>query len=281
MSAPKITKAVIPVAGFATRFLPAAKAFSKALLPVVDKPVLQFLVEDAVAAGITDITFVVSPDKQDIQHYFAPSPALENQLVQKGDKKLLKEIQSISQLANFHFALQKEMKGDGHAILQAQRYIGDEPFLVLFGDDLIFGNPARQLVRAYQKKQKTVVGLQEVCEEEVQNYGIAGSANPDIRDGLIEIDRFVEKPRPSQAPSNLAIVGKYVCTAQIFDILKENPNASGEARLIDALEILLKEEKIFGHVIEGERFDCGSKTGWLEANLFYAKEKGLQLSVSR
>jgi UTP--glucose-1-phosphate uridylyltransferase len=271
MLKPKIIKAVIPVAGFATRFLPVAKAFSKALLPVVDKPVLQFLVEDAVSAGIEEIIFVVSPEQDDIQKYFSPSPALEEKLKAKGEEKLLVEIQEISTLAKFDFVVQTEMKGDGHAVLQAEELLGAEPFLVLFGDDLIFGNPSQQLIEIYEKENASVVGLQEVDKSEVENYGIVG-----VHDDFA-IEQFIEKPKPENAPSNLAIVGKYVCTPRIFEILKENPNSSGEVRLIDALEILLKEEKVFGKILAGERFDCGSKSGWLKANLFYAKRQGLRI----
>ncbi len=263
---PKITKAIIPVAGFATRFLPVAKAFSKALLPIIDKPILQFLVEDAVTAGIEEIVFVVSPDRDDIQQYFAPDPLLENKLAEKGNNELLAEIQKISKLAKFHFVVQKEALGDGHAILQAKKKIGDENFLVIFGDDLIFGNPAEQLIKLFEEKNSSIVGLQKVPATEVENFGIVG-----VKDDL-EIEKFVEKPPATEAPSDLAIVGKYICTPAVFDILEQNPNSSGEIRLIDALEILMKSEKIFGCEIEGERFDCGSKSGWLAANIFWAKQ---------
>lgn len=262
----KIKKAIIPVAGFATRFLPVAKAFSKALLPIIDKPVLQFLVEDAVAAGIEQIVFVVSPDQTDIQKYFASDLALEKKLAEKGELDLLAEIQKISKLAKFNFVIQKEMLGDGHAILQAREKIGDEAFLVLFGDDLIFGQPSRQLVEAYTKKDATVVGLQKVAKLEVDKYGIVAIQEDST------ITQFVEKPRIENAPSDLAIVGKYICTSRIFEILSDNPNASGEIRLIDALAILLKEEKIFGEILTGKRFDCGSKAGWLAANNFVAQQ---------
>jgi UTP--glucose-1-phosphate uridylyltransferase len=262
----KIKKAIIPVAGFATRFLPISKAFSKALLPIVDKPVLQFLVEDAVAAGVEEIIFVVSPDQTDIQKYFVPDLALEKKLTEKGNLDLLAEIQKISKLAKFNFVIQEEMLGDGHAILQAREKIGAEAFLVLFGDDLIFGQSARQLVEVYEKENSTVIGLQKVAKSEVDKYGIVGIQEDS------SITQFVEKPKLVDAPSDLAIVGKYICTPRIFEILASNPNSSGEIRLIDALAILLKEEKIFGEILTGERFDCGSKVGWLAANNFFAQQ---------
>ncbi len=264
----KIKKAVIPVAGFGTRFLPVAKAVPKELLPIVDKPVLQFLVEEAVAAGIEEIVFVVSEGKEAIRNHFSPAPALEAKLKAKGEEAKLAEIQKISQLAKFDYVTQEEMLGDGHAVLQAREKIGAEPFLVLFGDDLIFSeiSPAKQLIDIFEKENSSVVGLQEVVESEVHNYGIVG-----IRDNS-EIEKFIEKPQPEDAPSNLAIIGKYVCTPAVFDILERNPSESGEIRLIDALSILLEREKVFGKIIAGERFDCGSKAGWLRANIFYAKQ---------
>ncbi|MFH1546592.1 MAG: UTP--glucose-1-phosphate uridylyltransferase [Patescibacteria group bacterium] len=273
----KVKKAVIPVAGFGTRFLPITKAIPKELLPIVDKPVLQFLVEEAVAAGIEEIVFVVSEGKEAIRNHFSPALPLEKKLEEKGEAKLLAEIRQISNLAKFDFVNQEKMLGDGNAILCAREKIGRESFLVLFGDDLIFGEKpaAVQLLEIFEKENASVVGLQEVAKNEVQNYGIAGlrlaldspRESGDQGNDSFEIEKFVEKPQPSEAPSNLAIVGKYVCTPAIFEILERNPNASGEIRLIDALSILLKKEKVFGKILKGEHFDCGDKFGLWRANL--------------
>ncbi len=268
----KIKKVVIPVAGFGTRFLPVAKAIPKELLPIVDKPVLQFLVEEATTAGIEEIVFVVSEGKEAIHNHFSPSLSLEKKLKEKGEAGLLAEIRQISNLARFDFVIQEKMLGDGNAILCAREKIGNEAFLVLFGDDLIFGEKpaATQLLEIFEKENASVVGLQEVAEAEVENYGIAEpkfAPDSDRENNSREIEKFVEKPQPSETPSNLAIVGKYVCTPAVFEILEQNPNASGEVRLIDALQILLEKEKVFGKILAGERFDCGDKFGLWRANL--------------
>ncbi len=259
----KIRKAVIPVAGFGTRFLPVAKSVPKELLPLVDRPVLQFLVEEAVAAGIEEIIFVTSEEKEAVKNFFSPSPALEEKLRSKNSTAELDALQKISTLAHFEFVLQKEMLGDGHAILQAREKIGDEPFLVLFGDELIFSEiPAtQQLVDFFEQKNSNIVGLQKVPQNEISKFGIVAI------DDDFAIQKFVEKPSISEAPSDLAIVGKYICLPSIFKILEKNPNASGEIRLIDALTLLLENEKIYGCEIVGERFDCGDKFGWWKANL--------------
>ncbi|MFA6458767.1 MAG: UTP--glucose-1-phosphate uridylyltransferase [Patescibacteria group bacterium] len=262
----KIRTAVLPVAGFGTRFLPASKAVPKELLPIVDRPLLQIIVEEIVAAGIEKIVFVVSEGKEAIKNHFSSSPALEEKLAQKGDVKLLAEIQKISQLAEFSFVTQHEMLGDGHAILQAREQISDENFLVIFGDDLIFGEPTLQLLAAFESKNSAIVGLQKVPLSDVHKFGIVAL------DQHSAIQKFVEKPAPLDAPSELAIVGKYVVPHKIFDILAQNPGASGEIRLIDALTILQKTEPIFGEILAGQRFDCGQKEGWLAANIFALRQ---------
>lgn len=258
----KIRTAVLPVAGFGTRFLPASKAVPKELLPILDRPLLQILVEEIVAAGIEKIIFIVSEGKEAIKNHFTVSPALEQKLRAKGDAKLLAEIQKISQLAQFEFVEQREMLGDGHAVLQAREKISDENFLVIFGDDLIFGEPTKQLLAAFESKNSAIVGLQKVPLSEVHKFGIVAL------DQHAEIQKFVEKPASVDAPSELAIVGKYIVPHKIFDILADNPSASGEMRLIDALAILQKTDKIFGEILAGRRFDCGQKEGWLAANIF-------------
>lgn len=261
----KIKTAVIPVAGFGTRFLPASKSVPKELLPIVDRPLLQIIVEEIVAAGVEKIVFVVSEGKAAIRNHFSSSPSLEKKLRENGDEKLLAEIQKISTLADFEFVSQKEMRGDGHAILQTHDKISDENFLIIFGDELIFGEPTRQLLAAFEKQNSAIVGLQKIEKSEVEKFGIV-ALDDDSR-----ITKFVEKPKIDDAPSELAIVGKYVVPHKIFEILAQNPNSSGEIRLIDALEILQKSEPIFGEILDGRRFDCGQKEGWLAANFFAAK----------
>ena len=261
----KIKTAVIPVAGFGTRFLPASKAFSKALLPILDRPLAQILVEDAVAAGIKKIIFVVSPGRDDVRKFFEPDIPLERKLAEKGNEVKLAAVRRISELADFEFVEQSEMLGDGHAILQSRELVDDENFLVIFGDDLIFGESSRQLVDAFESKNGAIVGLQKVARKDVSKFGIV-AIDADSR-----ITEFVEKPAVADAPSELAIIGKYVVPRKIFEILAENPNKSGEIRLIDALEILAKTDPVFGEVLDGERFDCGNKIGWLAANIFAGK----------
>ena len=263
---PKIIKAIIPVAGLGTRFLPASKAVPKELLPILDRPLLQLIVEEIASAGIEEIIFVISPEKNEIEKFFARDEKLEKKLVEKGKTELLTEIQKISEIAKFSFVEQVEALGDGHAILQAREKIGDENFLVVFGDDLLLGEPTRQLLEAYEEKNGPIVGLQKVAPSEVEKFGIVGLGENDV------IEKFVEKPKAAEAPSDLAIVGRYICPPEIMEILAQNPSQSGEIRLIDALEILQKQTQIFGKVLEGQRFDCGQKTGWLAANLHFAKQ---------
>lgn len=264
---PKIRKAVLPVAGLGTRFLPATKATPKELLPIIDKPVLQFLVEEAVNAGVEEIIFVINPGKNAIKNYFSPAPALEEKLKKTGKADLLREIQALPNLAKFHYVEQCEALGDGHAVLQARQLVGPEPFLVLFGDELIVGkkSAAKQLVESWEINPAPIVGLQEVATNEVANYGIVKIGEQ--KETVVTIESFVEKPSPEVAPSNLAIIGKYICPAEIFEILAGNPNQSGEIRLIDALTILGQKTPIFGKVLQGERYDTGNKFGWLRANI--------------
>lgn len=266
----KIRKAVLPVAGFGTRNLPATKSIPKELLPIVDTPALQLLVEEAVAAGIEEVIFVVSPGKTAIQEYFSPSLPLEEKLKEAGKTDLLQQIQRISKLAKFTYVNQTQQLGDGHAILQAQSAVGGEAFLVLFGDEIVVSTPSltSELLAAYAAQQNSIIALQQVSPEEVSRYGII---QPGMREeNLVEITGFVEKPKSADAPSNLAIIGKYICTPEIFSILAAHPNASGEIRLIDALSELLSQEKVYGLVARGERYDLGDKFGFVKANLDFA-----------
>jgi len=266
----KIRKAVLPVAGVGTRFLPATIAVPKELLPIVDTPVLQILVEEAVEAGIEEIIFVVSAEKTAIREHFSPQPKLEKNLAEKNKTELLERIQKIAKLAKFRFVEQREPLGDGHAILQAREKVGDEPFLILFGDDLILSQPSAttQLIETWEQKNTNVLTLSEVPANEVKNYGIV--ALKSRTENLVEIASFVEKPLPDKAPSNLAIVGKYICSPTIFPILEKNLSSSGEIRLIDSLAELIKTESIFGEICKGRRYDTGNKFGLVKANIDFA-----------
>lgn len=273
-----LRKAVLPVAGLGTRTLPATKAVPKELLPVVDTPVLQLLVEELAAAGIIEIIFVVGPSDSAIRKHFSPTPVLEKVLAKKGQVEQLEKIKKIAELAQFSYVEQSEALGDGHAILQARELVGDEPFLVVFGDDLIVAETSAttQLLESFEAKQSAIVGLQEVSEEEVSNYGIVK-----LKGDSLEIESFVEKPRSAEAPSNLAIIGKYICPPEIFPILEKHPSASGEIRLIDGLTELVQSQPVHGCVIEGQRFDCGDKLGWLKANIEFAlKDPELKKKVA-
>lgn len=269
-SFPKIRKAVLPAAGFGTRLLPATKALPKELLPIVDKPVLQFLVEEAVSIGVEEIIFVINTGKEAIWNHFAPHKILEQMLAGKGKKQELAELKKIHQIAKFSYVLQAEPLGDGHAILQARELIGDEPFLVLFGDDLVVNkkSAAAQLAESYARNGGAVVALQEVPKNLVSNYGVVKPGKKNGRE--IAIQSFVEKPKPANAPSNLAIVGKYICPPEIFEILARRPKASGEMRLIDALAELKKRQPVTGVVFEGTRYDTGDKTGFVTAVIDFA-----------
>lgn len=265
-----IRKAVLPAAGFGTRLLPATKSLPKELLPIVDTPVLQFLVEEAVAAGVTEIIFVINTGKEAIWEHFAPNRVLEHFLAERGKTDELARLRKIHHLANFSYVLQSEQLGDGHAILQARELVGDEPFLVLFGDDIVHADVpvARQLVDVFNQTSSAVVALQNVPRERVGSYGVV--APKSINGSRVEIGGFVEKPQPDVAPSTLAIVGKYVCPPEIFPILAAHPNASGEIRLIDALAKLLQSTPVHGHLFDGVRYDTGDKAGYVAAVIDYA-----------
>ena len=268
----KITKAVFPAAGFGTRFLPATKSQPKEMLPIVDKPVIQYLVEEAVDSGITEIIIVTGRGKRAIEDHFDSSWELEHNLVEKGKHNLLKDIRKISKLAKFIYVRQALPKGDGDAILCAKEVIGNDPFVVLFGDDIIAGpKPAtKQLLDVYYEKQSCVLALEKIETEKSNLYGIIG---PKFSKGrLHEIETLVEKPKPEKAPSNLAIIGKYVLTPEILVAL-EKANAShpdGELRLIDGLRELAKSQSIYGYEVEGRHYDTGDKVGLIKATIDFA-----------
>jgi len=266
-----IRKAVIPVAGLGTRFLPATKAQPKEMLPLVDKPVIQYIVEEAVSSGIKQIIFVTGRHKRAIEDHFDRNLELERALEEKGKEELLKVVREISELADFIFIRQKEPKGLGHAVLTAEPAVGNEPFAVLLGDDVMVAEPpaTRQLIDVYSKFKCSVLGLQEVPREEVSKYGIAGGR--EVEPKVIKVDSLVEKPEPEEAPSNLAIVGRYILTPGIFEALKRTPpGKGGEIQLTDAIALLSQREAVYGRIIEGKRYDTGNKLGFLEATIEFA-----------
>jgi len=272
----KINKAVLPAAGFGTRFLPVTKALPKEMLPIVDKPVIQYLVEEAKEAGISEITIVTGRGKRAIEDHFDHSWELESTLRKKDKKSILKKVQNIENLANFSYVRQAKPLGDGDAILQSKNIIGNNPFAVFFGDDLIISDkPAiSQLEDVFWEKggQNCIIAIQEVPHSEVSKYGIVGVQETNT-EGVFEIKQFVEKPKTSEAPSNLAVVGRYICTPGIFSNLENsNPSVSdGENRLADAFcEILNKGGKIYGVKFTGKRYDTGDKVGFLKATIDFA-----------
>jgi UTP--glucose-1-phosphate uridylyltransferase len=266
--AQKITKAIIPVAGLGTRFLPATKAQPKEMLPIVDKPAVQYLVEEAVASGITDIIFVTGREKRTIEDHFDVAPGLERLLEEKGKSDSVKLVRGISNLARFAYVRQKYQRGDGDAILTAAHLAENEPVAVLFGDDLILGKtPAlKQLMGVYEKYEKSVVALAEVPEEVVPTKGIVDGKWADEK--VFKIQRTVEKPKLESAPSRLAVVGKYIITPEIINALSRVTVAEGEElRLAHALDAVAGKGDVYGVKLDGEWLDCGSKVGFLKATV--------------
>ncbi len=267
----KVKKAIIPAAGLGTRFLPATKAMPKEMLPILDKPTIQYIVEEAVRAGIEDIIIVTGKHKRAIEDHFDHQVELENNLAEKGKDALLEKVRHSTNLANMFYVRQKEQKGLGHAIWTAKQFIGNEPFAVLLGDDIVESDtPAiQQLIEEYDRTGKSVIGVQEVPEQETHRYGIVDPKSKDNR--LYEVTKFVEKPVPGTAPSNLAIMGRYVLTPDIFDYLEnQETGAGGEIQLTDAIERLNQSEQVFAYDFEGERFDVGEKIGFVKTTIQYA-----------
>jgi len=265
----KIKKAILPVAGFGTRFLPATKAQPKEMLPVVDKPVIQYLVEEAVASGIEEVIFVTGRGKRAIEDHFDISYELEDTLVEKNKHELLKAVQGISNLAKFSYVRQSMPLGDGHAILQAKHIVGDEPVLVLFGDCLYDSEvPAsKQLIDTYEKYGDSVIGLSQVEKNEVSNFGVIEGVQVDKN--TYEIKGMVEKPAPEDAKSNLVAVGKYIITPEVMDVLENMKHGkSGEIRLADAFDVMLKNNRpLYGKELEGEWLDTGDKFNFIKATV--------------
>ena len=265
----KIRKAVFPVAGLGTRFLPATKAHPKEMLPVVDKPLIQYAVEEAVAAGITDMIFVTGRSKRAIEDHFDKAYELENELERRGKHETLQFVRSLlPSHINCIYIRQAEALGLGHAVLCAQPAVGNEPFAVLLADDLLAGEPPimQQMVDSYHYYRCSVLGVEEVPREDTRSYGIVDSRPMGER--TEGVTRIVEKPRPEEAPSNLAVVGRYVLSPRIFHHLSRlGKGAGGEIQLTDGIAALLAEEQVLAYRYQGKRYDCGSKLGYLEATL--------------
>jgi UTP--glucose-1-phosphate uridylyltransferase len=268
----KITKAVFPVAGLGTRFLPATKASSKEMLPVVDKPLIQYAVEEAVAAGITQMVFITGRNKRAIEDHFDKAYELEAELESHGKLALLKQAQSVlPKHVSCIYVRQQEALGLGHAILCARPVVGNEPFAVILADDLIDSNPPvmRQMVDVYARERCSLLAVQNVPREETSSYGIV-KTEPGER-GMHRITGIVEKPKPDVAPSTLAVVGRYILTPEIFGHLERvSPGSGGEIQLTDGIAALLGEQRALAYEFQGVRYDCGSKLGYLKANVLYA-----------
>ncbi|MBP0128919.1 MAG: UTP--glucose-1-phosphate uridylyltransferase GalU [Nitrospira sp.] len=271
MSRVEVRKAVIPAAGLGTRFLPATKASPKEMLPLVDKPLIQYAVEEAVASGIEDIIIITGRGKRAIEDHFDRSVELEENLKSSGKAQLLSQMRHISTLANFCYVRQPEALGLGHAVLCAQRLIGDEPFAVILGDEVIDAPVPglAQLIHAYKKRQGAILGVQQVPDHEVNRYGIVSPRT--IAAGIHRVEGLIEKPSPDKAPSNLAVIGRYVLPPEIFSILrKTTPGKHGEIQLTDALRELAKQSPMFALEIQGQRYDAGDKLGFLIATVEFA-----------
>ena len=271
----KIRKAIIPAAGLGTRFLPATKAQPKEMLPIVDKPTIQYIIEECVASGIEEILIITGRNKKCIEDHFDRSVELELELSKSGKDELLDLVSDISNMVNIHYIRQKEPKGLGHAIHCAKTFVGNEPFAVLLGDDVVYNEEKpclKQLMDCYSEYKTTVLGVQTVEEKDVSKYGIVGGLH--IEDRVYKVKNLVEKPSIEEAPSNIAILGRYIITPRIFEILEETkPGKGGEIQLTDALLQLMREEAMYAYNFEGRRYDVGDKLGFLEATVEYALRK--------
>jgi UTP--glucose-1-phosphate uridylyltransferase len=271
MAHPPVRKAVIPAAGLGTRFLPATKAQPKEMLPVVDRPAIQYVVEEAVAAGIDDILIITGRNKRAIEDHFDRNVELELELQAKGKFDELADVRRLADLADIHYVRQGEPLGLGHAVGVARKHVGDEPFVVMLGDDLMDGpSLVRSMIDVYDATGSSVVALMEVEPEDISHYGcaeVAEADHPEIPD-LVAIRRLVEKPEPSEAPSNLAVMGRYLFTHDIFDVIqKVSPGRGGEIQLTDAIVLLLELQTVYGLTTTSGRFDTGNKLDYLKATV--------------
>lgn len=270
----KVRKAIIPAAGLGTRFLPATKAMPKEMLPIVDKPTIQYIVEEAVASGIEDIIIVTGKGKRAIEDHFDSIFELEYMLRERDKLALLEEVQKPSELADIHYIRQREPRGLGHAIWCARKFIGNEPFAVLLGDDIVEANTPclRQMLDVYNAHEAPIVGVQPVAWEDVSRYGVV--AGDQINERLLRAKQLVEKPAREQAPSNWAIMGRYILSPRIFELLEQQKEGvNGEIQLTDAIAKLSQEEEVLAYHFEGERHDVGEKLGFIKTTLHYALQR--------
>jgi UTP--glucose-1-phosphate uridylyltransferase len=270
----KVKKAIIPAAGLGTRFLPATKAQPKEMLPIVDKPTIQYIIEEAVASGIEEILIITGRNKRAIEDHFDKSVELENELAAHGKDEMLNMIKDISNMANIYYIRQKEPKGLGHAISCARTFVGNEPFAVMLGDDVVDSKVPclKQLIECYDEYKTTILGVQEVPPQEVSKYGIVKGMH--IEDRVYKVKDLVEKPKVEEAPSNIAILGRYIITPQIFDVLETTaPGKGGEIQLTDALRTLITGEAMYAYNFEGRRYDVGDRLGFLEATVEFALKR--------
>lgn len=269
----KVRKAVIPAAGLGTRFLPATKALAKEMLPIVDKPTIQFIVEEALKSGIEDILVVTGKSKRSIEDHFDSNFELEYNLKEKGKDDLLKLVDETTGI-NLHFIRQSHPRGLGDAVLQAKAFVGNEPFVVMLGDDLMNINGegellTKQLIEDFERTHASTIAVMEVPHEEVSSYGVIAPIGKGDK-GLYSVETFVEKPSPEEAPSDLAIIGRYLLTPEIFDILEtQEPGAGNEIQLTDAIDTLNKTQRVFARQFEGNRYDVGDKYGYMKTSIEY------------
>lgn len=275
----KIRKAIIPAAGLGTRFLPATKSMPKEMLPIVDVPTIQYIVEEAVASGIEEILIITNSNKHIMENHFDKNFELEQRLLESGKEKEAKLIDDIANLANIFYIRQKEPKGLGHAVACAKSFIGDEPFAILLGDDVVVnkgGTPAlKQCIDAYNKKEASVVGVQTVPDEDVSKYGIVAPSKSHKPHGkLVKLANMVEKPNKEDAPSNMAVLGRYVLTPEIFELLESQEKGAGnEIQLTDAIKRLMDKQAVYAYEFDGLRYDVGSKFGFVQATIDFALER--------
>lgn len=271
MTSMRVKKAIIPAAGLGTRFLPATKAMPKEMLPIVDKPTIQYIVEEAINSGIEDILIVTGKGKRAIEDHFDYSFDLEQSLFSTGKVKLLEEVQRSSEMADIHYIRQKQPKGLGHAVWSARKFIGDEPFAVLLGDDIVQAETPciRQMIEQFERTESSVIGVKPVPDEETSRYGIVETSSKSGR--LYEVANFVEKPPEGEAPSNLAIMGRYILTPEIFSFLeKQEAGAGGEIQLTDAIQKLNQVQHVYAYEFEGNRYDVGDKLGFITTSVEFA-----------
>lgn len=269
----EVRKAVIPAAGLGTRFLPATKSMPKEMLPLIDRPVIQYVVEEAIDSGIDDLIIITGRGKRAIEDYFDDSPELEMHLRNHGKFETLRTIQEISSFVDIHYIRQKEPRGLGDAILRAEKHIGDEPFAVLLGDDIIRNSVpcTKQLIDLYREKERSIIAVEAVPSDKISSYGIIRGER--VCASLYRIDDIIEKPRVEESPSNIGAIGRYVFTPEIFECLKRTrPGVGGEIQLTDGIRILHQFQEIYAHLFQGKRYDTGDKTGYIKAIIDFALE---------